>query len=286
MTNHLDLFVPKDVFNPENMKELAELSILYSCLATWNVTRSYSQLESIKCHLVEFLSHPRIAEWVRKLPAYYSPYLVAYLPLRSAGVRIPEMEEAAGVLHRAGYPYGLETTPYRELEFQFLTWKGGIVRKPPVWGSVFRRTTLARCRNPVYFSLPEVYSVTHTLFYLTDIAGPSEIPDAERMRAISVVEPLALHYWRKPDWDLTSELLLNLVALDRFQTPLFCAAFQAVNDNWRHDGSLPGPAFAGLAADASRKEVFDSCYHTTLVGLLLCGGYLHRTALRSYSADA
>lgn len=277
MTNHLDLFVPQDPFNPEKIKEFAELSILYGCLATWRLARPYAQLEHIKSHLFEFLSNPAIAEWVRKLPAYYSPYLIAYLPLRGAGIRIPDMEEAERLLRRAGYPQGLETTPYRELEFQYLTWKGGVVRKPPAWGSVFRRTTLARCRNPVYFSVSEVYSVTHTLFYLTDVCGPAKIVDADRKLAIRVVEPLALHYWRKPDWDITSELLLNLVALDRFDTPLFRAAFQAVNENWLPDGSLPGPAFAELAADASRREIFERCYHTTLVGLLLCGAYLHRT---------
>jgi hypothetical protein len=199
------------------------------------------------------------------------------------------MEEAARLLRRAGYPESLETTPYRELEFQYLTWKGGIDRKPPAWGSIFRRTTLARCRNPVYYSLAEVYSVTHTLFYLTDISGPAQISDRDRKLAISVVEPLALHYWRKPDWDLTSELLLNLVALNRSHTPFFSAAFQALTDNFRSEGFLPGPAYSELTADASRKEVFERCYHTTLVGLMLCGAFLHRVeeqAVRFNSADA
>ena len=83
-------------------------------------------------------------------------------------------------------------------------------------------------------------------------------------------------HWRKPDWDLTSELLLNLVALDRFETELFGAAFTAIQRNWRPDGSLPGPAFGELKSDASRRDIFERCYHTTLVALLLCGGLLHR----------
>lgn len=278
MTRHLDLFLPDDAFNPEKLKEFAELSILYGCLATWRLGAGYQQLETIKGHLFKFLSDPGIAEWVRKLPAYYSPYLVAYLPVRSTGIRIPEMEGAALALRRAGYPYGLEMTPYRELELQYLSWKGGVSRKPPAWGAVFRRTTLARCRNPVYFSLPEVYSVTHTLFYLTDIAGPARIAEADRKLAIQVVEPLTLHYWRKPDWDLTSELLLNLIGLDRFDTALFNAAFEAVHNSWRTEGFLPGPSFAELPQEPPRTKLFEYCYHTTLVALMLCGAYLHRTA--------
>jgi hypothetical protein len=157
-------------------------------------------------------------------------------------------------------------------------WKAGISRRQPGYGSVFRRTTLSRSRNPIYFSLAEVYSVTHTLFYLTGFAGPAtHIPRLEREKAVHVIELLAVHYRRKHDWDATSELLLNMIALDRFDTAFFESAFNAVMDAWRSDGKLPGPAFASLEAGATRKEVFDSCYHTTLVGLLLCGAYLHRT---------
>lgn len=280
IVDHLDLFVPEDPFNPENIKALAELSFLFGSLSEWHSGTADPRLEAIQNQLIQFLSRPYISEWVRKLPAYYSPYLVAYLPLRSRGIRLPMMEEAVSALRRAGYPYGLEMTPYRELELQYLTWKAGISRKRPSWGTVYRRTTLARCRNPIYFSLPEVYSVTHTLFYLTDFAGPTAIALVDRELAISIVEPLALHYWRKPDWDLTSELLLNLVALDRSETHLFSAAFEAIHQNWRPDGSLPGPAFGELAGDASRRDVFERCYHTTLVALLLCGALMYRSAER------
>ncbi|HEX8811572.1 MAG TPA: hypothetical protein VF742_06230 [Terracidiphilus sp.] len=282
MTDHLELFVPDDPYNPENIKALAELSILFGCLTGWRsgnrseiVAAKLGEIESV---LVPFLSEPRIAEWVRKLPTYFSPYLVLYLPVRSTGIRIPSMEDALKPLRRAGYPQGLEMTPYRELEINYMCWKGGVSRKPPAWSALYRQTTLARARNPVYFSAPEVYSVTHTLFYLTDIVGPAKISISDRQRAISVVEPLLLHYWRKPDWDLTSELLLNLIALDRFETSLFCAAFRAIQENWRTDGILPGPSFADLAPDPSRRDIFDHCYHTTLVGLMLCGAYLYRVA--------
>jgi hypothetical protein len=290
MTDRLDLFVPDDPFNPENIKALAELSILYGCLSGWQAgagsKAADERLATIREVLVEFLSNARLAEWVRKLPAYFSPYMVVYLPMRSAGIRIAAMEDAVKFLRRAGYPRSLEMTPYRELELGYMCWKGGISRKPPAWGALYRQTTLVRGGNPVYFSLPEVYSVTHTLFYLTDIAGPAEIRLPELQRAIGIVEPLLLHYWRKPDWDLTSELLLNLIALDCSGTSLFRAAFRAVHKNWRPDGMLPGPTFASLAGDPSRRDIFEHCYHTTLVGLMLCGGYLHRMAGRAEARAA
>jgi hypothetical protein len=274
---HLDLFVPEDPFDPEKLKQLAELSILYNCLWDWHAACRRPDLGPIKKCLVEFLGDPLIAEWVRKLPSYYSPYVIAYLSLRATGVTLPAFEETVRVLRRAGYPRSLETTPYRELEFLHLAWKGGLARRPPTCGAIYRRTSLARAANPIYLSGQEVYSVTHTIFYVSDMAGAAgALPRSERERAVAVVEPLLVHYWRKPDWDLTSELLLNLVALSRFDTPLFAAALSAVAAAWRADGSLPGPAFAALSPDATRRQIFEGCYHTTLVGLILCGAVLSR----------
>jgi hypothetical protein len=185
-------------------------------------------------------------------------------------------EDALFQLRRARYPAGLEMTPFRDLELQYMMWKAGVIRRQPGCGSVFRRTTLHRSRNPIYFSLADVYSVTHTLFYVTGFAGPpARLSGLDREKAVHMVEALVVHYWRKQDWDVTSELLLNMVALDRFDTVLFKEAFNAVMDAWRSDGTLPGPAFEPQAT-ITRKEIFDGCYHTTLVGLLLCTAYLHR----------
>ena len=276
LVRHLDLVTPEDPYDPEQMKETAELSILYSALTSWSATRGEPALEPIKLHLLTFLAQPELSEWVRKLPAFYSPYVVAYLPLRSVGIRIQAFEEALKPLHRAGYPQALETTPYRELEFQHLAWKAGFTRRPPNCGSLYRRTALARCRNPIYFSAEEVYSVTHTLIYMTDFVGDvCSLGEGEKIRAREIVEALLLHYRRKLDWDLSSELLLNLVGLGAASTPLFANCMRAIAEAWRSDGALPGPGFPSLPPDAVRKQYFQRCYHTTLVGAILCGAYLH-----------
>jgi hypothetical protein len=277
ITERLDLFVPDDPCEPEQIKETAELSILCGALTEWSLELPPRTLDTVRSHLLNFLSDPKLAEWVRKLPSFYSPYIVAYLPLRAVGVSIPTLETALRKLHGHGYPAALETTPYRELELRYLVWKAGLSQRPPNYGAVHRRSSLYRCRNPIYFSMDEVYSVTHTLFYLTDfVGGNCGLSASEGSRARAVVEALLVHYVRKCDWDMTSELLLNLVGLERTNTPLFAAAFRAVSDAWLSDGALPGPAFSSLAEDATRKQIFQRCYHTTLVGLLMCGAYLHR----------
>lgn len=274
--SHLEYLLPEDWRNPEHIKEIAELSILYSAFVSWRVADRERDLGKMAGLLHHFLDDRKISDWVRKLPTHYSPYVVAYLPLRAIGARIAGFEEAIAAMRHSGHPRALETNPYRELELDHLTWKAGLRREAPGCAGVYQRTSLARCVNPVYSSVPEVYSITHTIIYVTDIAGSLKMPAAERAKAVSIVEPLAVHYWRKRDWDLTGELLLNLVSLDRSDTPLFRAAFVALLDAWRADGALPGPGPAELKEDTPVREVVTHCYHTTLVGLLLCGAYLYR----------
>ena len=47
IVDHLDLFVPEDPFNPENIKALAELSLLFGCLFEWRSGTADPRLEAI-----------------------------------------------------------------------------------------------------------------------------------------------------------------------------------------------------------------------------------------------
>jgi hypothetical protein len=275
----LDLFRPADPTSPDQLKEIAELSLLYGHVLPWVAEEYQGKLAPIGQFLCEFLGKDlTLAHWVRRAPSQYNPYIVAYLPLRSIGVRLPAFEEAVSALHSAGYPEALENTPYREMELQYLTWKAGVGRSRPNWGRLYQSTVMRRGGNPIYFSIHDVYSVTHTLLYLTDVCGPrTDMPATERQRAIKIVESLLVHYWRKPDWDITCELLINLVALSHYETPLFTAALNAVANVWRRDGALPGPHFSEKHVKSDQKLLFRDCYHTTLVGLILCAAYLHRS---------
>lgn len=290
IVERLESFRPADTTDPDQLKEIAELSLFYGHVLPWVAEEYQCKLAPIGEFLCEFLGKDlTLAHWARRVPSQYNPYILAYLPLRSVGVRFPAFEEAISALRSAGYPKALEDTPYREMELQYLTWKAGLGRSRPNWGSLYRATVIRRGGNPIYFSIHDVYSVTHTLLYLTDFCGPrTDMPAAERQRAIEIVESLLVHYWRKPDWDVTSELLINLVALGRYETSLFIAAFNAVVNVWREDGALPGPHFSEKDGESHSKSLFRDCYHTTLVGLILCAAYLYRGVWRGgpYGASA
>jgi hypothetical protein len=103
------------------------------------------------------------------------------------------------------------------------------------------------------------------------------MPATDRRRVCDLVETLLIHYWRKADWDVTGELLLNLIALDQWTTTLFEDAFADLLAAKREDGTVPGPQFSTNTLPPSRRQTFDGCYHTTLVAMFLCGAYVYRT---------
>ena len=274
---HLPRFVPADPTHPPDFKQITELALFYGVTSAWHRHEQSRSFELIGRFLVDVLGAPLLAQQAQKLPAYYNPYFLAYLPLRSVGDVLPRFEEALDVVTRAGYPAATEDLPYRELEWQYVTWKARIRVDPPSWQRAYEATTLARARNPIHLRRADAYSVTHTLFYLTEYGyGRPRLSGSDLRRVIDIVEALTVVYCRNDDWDLVGELLLNLVGLDEAETPLFCACAEALLRVQHADGSVPqGRAAAPEESDDAKK--FDHCYHPTLVMMLFCGAYIHRS---------
>jgi Domain of unknown function (DUF6895) len=276
---NLALFAPADPLACEELQKLSELAMLYSWTISWSGERVRAALKPIEEFLLSFLANPAVAQYARKRLERFNPYFIAYLALRPLGYRLDTYEEGLSAARRAGYPGALEATPYRELEIVFLTWKAGLRRQRPLCNGVYCGTVLARCRNPIHLDTAAVYSVTHTLFYLNDFCGPPQVmSSAQRRRAAELVESLLVHYWRKQDWDVVGELALNLVSLDRCDTPLFYHGVGALLKAWESqpDGALPSRTFESSKAESEPDYRFKHCYHTTLVGTLFCEAYRHR----------
>jgi hypothetical protein len=278
---NLSSFAPAvDPLNSDKLQDLTELALLYGCTISWSGEHARAALKPIEQFLLSFLADPVIAQYARKRLVHFNPYFFAYLALRPLGYRLDTYEEGLAAARRAGYPGALETTPYRELEILYLTWKAGLRRQRPLCNRVYRGTVLARCRNPIHLDTAAVYSITHTLFYLNDFCGPPEtMSSAEGRRAAELAESLFVHYWRKRDWDLVGELALNLVSLDRYDTSLFSHGVGALFKAWESqpDGALPGRTFESGKAESEEPDYrYKHCYHTTLVGILFCEAYRHR----------
>lgn len=271
--------MPSDLTSPETMKESTELALFYCFAKGWLPAAAQRHLLTIREFLRRWLSDSLLTQWLLKSPSHYSPSAIAYLAVRATGERIPEFENVLRRLHSAGFPQCMEQTPYRALEFEYMLWKSGFVKRQLRLGTHFRASALALTRNPIYLTDAEVYSITHTLLYVTDFAGPHPIPPTVRERSLPIVRALLVHFRRIRDWDITGELLLNLLGLDDYDNLLFTSTIRALCSAQTSEGAVPGPTYSPSDPQAASTEyIFKHCYHTTLVSMFAWAGYLHRTA--------
>lgn len=284
-----------------SVKALSELAIAYAWLVQCrnrlsplaNCATLERSLELWRRFIIGECQKRPYAEAARRYPAQAFNLLVSYLALRSSGYRSTYHEETLRLVRRWGYPAVTETVPYRVLNNQYFLWKSGLTRREPSWQTLYKRTILARAHCIVYLDRDDAYSITHTLFYLTDFGNrPLPLPDSEQTRINEIIEALLVHYWRTSYWDLVGELLINLECLNMGKSVCYTGSANAFQQAWLKNGAVPphpveskpdhvDPTNNEKGADEDksadeRTKFFWRHYHTTLVGVLYCALTLSR----------
>jgi hypothetical protein len=144
ITQHLTSFIPPDLKNPNDLKAISELSLIYSVVFSQSSKRWRPVYAPVGKFLFDFFSDASVAQYARKSPSLYNPYIMAYLPLRVLGHRLAHHEEAITYLRRTGYPEALELVPYRALELEYMMhkafgsprWPDGAAEKSRANGTV------------------------------------------------------------------------------------------------------------------------------------------------------
>jgi hypothetical protein len=284
-----------------SVKALSELAITYAWLVQCrnrasplaNCAALETSLELWRRFIIGECQKRPYAEAARRYPAQAFNLLVSYLALRSSGYRSTYHEETLRLVRRWGYPAVTETVPYRVLNNQYFLWKSGLTRREPSWQTLYKRTILARAHCIAYLDRDDAYSITHTLFYLTDFGNrPLPLPDSEQTRINEIIEALLVHYWRTSYWDLVGELLINLECLNMGKSVCYTGSAKAFQQAWLKNGAVPphpieskpdhfDPTNNEKGADEDksadeRTKFFWRHYHTTLVGVLYCALTLSR----------
>jgi hypothetical protein len=262
LNNNIDRFSPREggELSEAGIKALAELAIAYA----W--------LEDCRS---------RASPLAGLSPLQKSFELWRALALRPSGHRSAYHEDTLRLLRRWRYPAVTETVPYRVLDRQYFLWKFGSLKREPNWRKLYQTTTLARTRCIAHLNREDAYSVTHTLFYLTDFGNrPLPLDDYEKTRIKEIVEALLIHYWRTSYWDLVGELLINLECLKMTNSVCYRGASNAFQRAWLEDGAVPPHPIESEAdsddpksndkGPAAAVASFWRHYHTTLVGALYC----------------
>lgn len=266
------------------LKAFAELTLVYAFLQQCEHPRLIDHLSTWRTFITGQCENPVYAQGPRKQPVIAFTYLVAYLMLRSIGYRSTYFEETLEHLTRRGYLRCVELVPYRVLDREYLLWKSGYVSSEPPWRRLYQATVLGQGRGPLCLDNEAAYSVTHTLFYITDFGNRTGPFSSEEIEFIgTVLECLLLHYWRVGNWDLVGELLISLNCLGLRNSVIYASAATAFERAWQSDGSVPAKReFADRQKPdrecQEKEEVkkFHDSYHTTLVGVLYCATAMNR----------
>jgi hypothetical protein len=279
VTANLPRFAPDLDHVSTTLSTFGELAILYAYAVAWR--GRISQLVSLDRHLLAWrqlivsqCEARAYVELARKQVSIAYAFVVPYLMLRTTGYRSSVHERLVRRMQWWGYPEGSEAVPYRLLDREFFFWKGGYASEEPNWYQRYRATTLGQHCGPVYLDVEAAYSVTHTLFYLTDFGSRDlALPTSDRPYVRSLVNALLVHYSRVGNWDVLGELLMLVPIISACNTTVYEWASEAFASARRADGSVPAnrQAAAALldASDSTLDELsFRHCYHTTLVALL------------------
>jgi hypothetical protein len=169
----------------------------------------------------------------------------------------------------------VERPPHRLLELRWLLDSADLAHRLPSYGVLCRASNLGRQVNPIYLSDYDIYSITHTLFYLTDFGRlpETQLSSVRRRRACEIVGKLLAMQIYRGNWDLVGELLLSHHCL-RATSDFYASGWQALLAAQWPDGAVPGPNYRSQATegmnDTDRQSyVFKHCYHTTLVAALV-----------------
>jgi hypothetical protein len=213
-----------------------------------------------------------------RYPSQAFPLLLPYLVLRGAGLRTNECERALDIALRRGALSTIELVPFRLLVNYFL-WKSGLLTTEAPWRQMYMATTLGQAANTIVIDNKcAAYSITHTIFYMTDFGRRGDLLTAADLdRATSILESLLVHYWRLGHYDLLGELLVSCDCLRARRVGIYADAAAAFRRANRQDGSVPAERRPEQAAPDSDDRSnatsmsFDFCYHTTLIAALHLG---------------
>ena len=257
---------------PWQVKPIAELMFL---------------LTALKRHGLRSASLDRLSEGALTDAAKFDWHeLAAYDPSAATGMALvadffhcqerpaPFDDRFFSFLNDIGYFEGMDRLPYRDMDLAYNLARvvsTDYEKDIAVW---FRSTAFGRRQHVVRYSIDDVYSLTHAIFYLTDLGlrAPDTLLDAETAERLRTeLATLTGAMLRADNTDVLGELLLCWLFCGIERTGLNGIIFEhglrqmmaAVTD-----GAV-APTVAIFRQARAGEATFKQLYHTTLVGAFL-----------------
>jgi hypothetical protein len=142
----------------------------------------------------------------------------------------------------------------------------------PSISTLYERSLLASRPNLLGLKDPDYYTITHTIFFVTDFGRhPEQLPRNVRTFFANELDNMTFFFATRENWDLLGEILLCQIYLNLDNTAGFSRYMRLLLSTQNSDGSFISELSAKGDEEAktnSWSDLLDK-YHTTLVFLLL-----------------
>jgi len=287
INNNLYEFNPfKNASKIDPLRSKAVVELSFMCMY-YNRCRNVNRDESIqKCidFLLDIVNKPIYREKLIRSPALLPLYGTVYVALRKCGFDDLYLRGMFQSVLDQGYATKVERIGFRKMDLCYLLDCGDFENDLRPIENLYKETILSKKPPILYLLDSDVYSITHTLFYITDF-GDRPIPfslqdQLEEVRWL--VATLLGLYLRENNWDIVGELLLCCICLHWRPPIIYEVAWEGIMHNQNADGSISGPSFSSehlnkLNEKERASYCFEQNYHTTLVALMAC--FLTKTAI-------
>jgi len=178
-------------------------------------------------------------------------------------------------LNQSGYFKGMDRMSYRDMDLVYSLWRLGYAPTTLRMDQMFANTAFGRGQFLPKYSIDDIYSLTHAIFYLTDVGFRplSEVLDAEtiaRLRRDLIA--LTAIMLRDDNCDVLGELLLCWIfchiKCSSYEQALFRLGMDRMLAIATPDGCVPY-CTRSRARYLAGQDSFKAVYHPTLVATIL-----------------
>jgi len=271
---NLHLFDPFSPWSPlpEDRKVKAALELAIFC-HSWAKLRPATDLLDEATALIQTIwQRPEFPLLIDAQSGYASAQRLVYAALAPAEVGHDQRGAALAQLKADGYLSQLGKSPYLRLEARYYADKAGVEHDIESYRELAEQSLLAKPPD-LPMSRSDAYTITHTVFYLSDYGFrdpdlPSEVREQGQRLTCSILDSCV----SRDKWDLAGELVITLACLggNPTDTPSGQAGVRCLALAQLPNGAIPGRSASVRAEESlSPAEFFSKAYHTTLVTALM-----------------
>jgi len=254
--------VPKLEIEIEQLKPFFELVFFYNMLPPhiqaqeqWQQIKNYifSQIEcndfaTKLTHNIEILSGVAILE----------QFLLLHECSKYHTILTQVVAEQEGLLDKR--------LPFRQLDMKYSLQQAQILDNFPTFEAIYAMTVLGKTATPFYLTWMLMYSMTHTIFYLTDMGRNKKYSTLLADKG-ELMQHLLTENIINNDLDILGEVIMSCFFLeladDMTIRPLLTYAMSFICQHQFVDGAFPAPS--EHTQRVAKGATFQLRYHTTLV---------------------